>query len=84
MPRKIIEYMPDKQAKGTDVLEILQLKGWGVRELALYWDCTEATIYQWIRLGLVTRGLPTWAVRKTLEEARAEAGKKRPRKAVPV
>lgn len=65
--------MEDPHATAEDVKEILELTGWSIRHLANYWGCTEAVIYQWLRAGIVTRGLPTWCVRKTLEEAKAGA-----------
>ena len=40
------------------------------RDLAVFWDCTGATIYEYLRRG-VPRGIATWAVLETLKKARA-------------
>jgi hypothetical protein len=85
-PSRMNQHMAEKQATAADIQEILDLMDWSIRDLADYWRCTPAAIYQWIEKGFVTSGIATWAVRKTLEEARAEHPKHRgnSRKAVSV
>jgi hypothetical protein len=69
---RIEDHMNDKCASAEELQEIMDLTRWSVRDLAQYWDCTAQTIYQWLENGKVTRGIATWAVRKTLEEVRAQ------------